>query len=149
MQKNRNKWMAAALAAITLTVVATAAKATRVANAIWAEDRIFSTILTPATFKNPPPHSTDVLFNFDGSGLSGQRSVAEAAPGPGFNGGRWHVHAVTFTEAGMMLHDADDDGMVDFELTNAEDVLDAADMGLVTIADTGIFFECPLLSSKP
>ena len=150
MQK-RNHYLVLGLAALLVTIITvTAARATRVENALWAEDQIFDTVLTDTSFKNPPPHSTDVLFNFAESGLSGQRSVAEAAPGnPGFNGGRWHVYAVTFTEAGKMVHDADDDGVVDFELTNAEAVLEQADMGLLTISDTGIFFECPLLKSKP
>lgn len=150
MLKNRKQWLAAAFAATTLTIVTvTAGRATPAENAIWANDQVYGTVATDTSFQSPPAHSTDVIFSFDGSGLSGQRSVAEAAPGDrDYNGGRWHVYAVTFTEAGMMLHDADSDGVVDFELTNSEDVLAAAEMGLVTIADTGIFFECPLRPSR-
>ena len=81
--------------------------------------------------------------------MGGQRSVAEVAPGdPGYNGGRWHVYAVSFTEAGLMEYDQDGDGVANLELTNAEAVLDAADLGLLTISDTGVFFECPLLPSR-
>jgi hypothetical protein len=87
-----------------------------------------------------------VIFNFMDSGLSGQRSVAEAAPGdPDYNGGRWTVMAVTFTEAGLIVFDPDGDGAVNFELTNAEAVLESAELGLLTIQETGIYFECPLL----
>ena len=126
-----------------------AGRATKVADAIWVHDELYGTVLTDTNFKSPPAHSTDVILNFDGSGLSGQRSVAEVAPGdPGYNGGRWHVYAVSFTEAGLMVHDPDGDGVVNFELTNAEAVLDAAELGHLTISDAGVFFECPLLRSK-
>jgi hypothetical protein len=126
-----------------------AGRATKVADAIWVNDQLYGTVLTDTSFKSPPAHSTDVIFNFDGSGLSGQRSVAEVAPGdPGYNGGRWHVYAVSFTDAGLMEYDPDGDGVLNLELSNAEAVLDAADLGLLTISDTGIFFECPLLRSR-
>lgn len=126
-----------------------AGRATKVADAIWVNDQLYGTVLTDTNFKSPPAHSTDVIFNFDGSGLSGQRSVAEVAPGdPGYNGGRWHVYAVSFTDAGLMEYDPDGNGVVNLELSNAEAVLDAADLGLLTISDTGIFFECPLLPSR-
>jgi hypothetical protein len=126
-----------------------AARATKVADAIWADGRLFSTVLTDTSFKSPPAHSTDVIFNFAESGLTGQRSVAEAAPGnPNYNGGRWHVYGVTFTELGRMIHDPDGDNAVNFELMDAETVLMHAELGHFTIADTGIFFECPLLHSK-
>lgn len=53
--------------------------------------------------------------------------------------------AVTFTAAGMAVFDPDNDGMVNRELTNAEDLMTAAEMGYVTITDTPVRFECPLL----
>lgn len=125
---------------------ATAGRAVRVNNAIWAHDRLFDTVLTDTAFKNPPPHSTDVLFNFMASGLDGQRSVAETAPGDrGYNGGRWAVKAVVFTELGVSVHDPDGDGFVNFELTNAEDVLTHAMLGHLVIHDTDVYFECPML----
>jgi hypothetical protein len=88
-----------------------------------------------------------VIFSFMGAALSGQRSVAVYAPGdPEYNGGRWNVMVVEYTEAGKALFDPDKDGAVNFELTNAEDLLDAADMGYVTITEAGVHFECPLRS---
>jgi hypothetical protein len=123
--------------------------AMRVKNAIWAHDQIYSTILTPTSFQMPPSHSVDKLYNFDMSGLSGQRSVSEAAPGdPGYNGGRWWVQAVVFTEQGISVHDPDGDGLVNFELSNAEAVLHHAGLGHLTILSTSTYFECPLLKSK-
>ena len=97
-----------------------AGKATVVSGAIWAHDHLYGTVVTDTSFKSPPEHTTDVLFNFANSGLSGQRSVSESAPGDrNYNGGRWNVISVTYTAAGLAFFDADNDNSVDFELTNA------------------------------
>lgn len=53
----------------------------RVAEAIRAYDNLYDTIVTPATFDALPEHSTDMIYSFMMSGLLGQRSVAESAPG--------------------------------------------------------------------
>jgi len=125
-----------------------AAPATRVADAIWVHDQLYGTVATDTAFTSPPPHSTDVIFSFANSGLDGQRSVAQYAPGdPDYNGGRWNVMVVKFTELGKQMYDADGDGMVDVELTNAEDVLTQAELGLLSIMMPGVYFECPLLPS--
>ena len=52
---------------------------------------------------------------------------------------------VVFTDQGMDIHDADGDGVVDFELTNAEAVLHHAELGHLVIIDAEFYFECPLL----
>lgn len=125
---------------------ALAAKAGHAPNAIWVHNVLYGTIGTDTAFKSPPDQSTDVIFSFADSGLAGQRSVAVYAPGdPEYNGGRWHVMAVTFTDAGKALFDPDHDGEVNMELTNAEDLLTAAQMGYISITDTPVRFECPLL----
>lgn len=127
-------------------VAAHAGRATRVSAALWANGVLYDTVGTQTSFKNPPPQSLDMLFNFDGSGLTSQRSVSESAPGDtDFNGGRWSVMAVTFTKAGLDSLDMDGDGKVDVEMTSEQDVMDALDAGLITIAATGTYFECPLL----
>ncbi len=123
--------------------------AARVPEALWAHDRLYDTVLTPTSFVAPPAHSTDALYNFGMSGLSGQRSVAESAPGDrDYNGGRWSVRAVVYTEKGRTVFDPGGDGTVDFELTNAEDVLAAALAGDVEILETSIYFECPMLPRR-
>lgn len=128
---------------------ALAGKATRVADAIWVHDTLYGTVATDTVFKAPPPHSTDIIFSFAGSGLEGQRSVAVYAPGDrGYNGGRWNVMAVSYTESGKAVFDSDKDGTTDAELTNAEDLLEAAELGYLTIAEPGIYFECPLLRQQ-
>lgn len=121
-------------------------RAIKVENAIWANDTIYGTVLTNTSFKNPPKHSTDTLYDFGMSGLSGQRAVSDAAPGDtDYNGGRWSVKAVAFTTQGIAAHDPDGDGMVNFELMNADAVVAHEALGHITIMDTDISFECPLI----
>jgi len=120
-------------------------RATVVRSAIWAHGHLYGTVATVTAFKSPPEQSTDVIFSFAGSNLTGQRSVSEAAPGDAdYNGGRWNVMSVSYTDAGLAFFDADHDGSVDFEMTNAEEVLEAAEMGLITITKANVYFVCPL-----
>ncbi len=129
-----------------MSSTASADRATKVENAIWANDTIYGTVLTDTSFKNPPAQSTDTLYNFGMSGLSGQRAVSDAAPGDrDYNGGRWSVKIVTFTAQGIAAHDPDGDGMVNFELTNADAVVAHEALGHIVIMDTDISFECPLI----
>lgn len=121
-------------------------RAGRASDAIWVHDQLYGTVATDTAFASPPPQATDIIFSFADSGLKGQRSVAQYAPGdPEYTGGRWNVMVVTFTPLGKTIHDADNDGEVDFELTNAEEVLHHAELGHLTIAEPGVYFECPLL----
>lgn len=154
--KNRNYLskasVTAMLAGIALvglgTLSAQAAPAKRAAKAIWVDNTIYNTVLTDTAFKSPPPQSTDIIYNFDNSGLSGQRAVADAAPGDrGYNGGRWVVKAAVFTPLGLAMLDMDGNNAIDNELTSEQDVLDAVDAGLLVIHDTGKYFECPVIPS--
>lgn len=137
----------ALLGLVTSLLPATANAGTRITDLVWANDLIYDTIITPATFKDPPEQSTDILYSFMMSGLDGQRPVSDAAPGdPDYNGGRWSVKMVVFTEAGLAAHDPDGDGFVNFELKNAEQLLfHAAVLKHFEIFDTDIFFVCPLI----
>ena len=126
-----------------------AAPAIRVSEALWANDKLFDTVLTDTSFNLPPMHSTDVLYNFGMSGLQGQRAISAAAPGDrDYNGGRWSVKVVVFTVAGKAAHDPDGDGFVNFELTSVDAVLAHHALGHFDIIDTSIYFECPLLPGK-
>lgn len=138
------------LAVVSMAVSSPAtAKATRVAEAIWAHGNLYDTVITPATFVSPPEHSTDTIFNFTMSGLMGQRAVADAAPGDRhYNGGRWTVYMAVFTPAGMEVHDADGDGYVDYELTGADEVLQQVSLGNVEVHPANFYFECPMLPRK-
>jgi len=124
-------------------------KGFRVNGAIWAHNDLYDTVITDTAFHLPPVQTTDTLYNFSMSGLGGQRAVSESAPGDrNFNGGRWAVKLAIFTELGKSVHDPDGDGIVNFELTNAEAVLDHLALGHLEIIDTAIYFECPLLPSR-
>jgi hypothetical protein len=137
------------LVVLTGTTALYAGGATRVAEAIWANDNLYDTIVTPTTFVAPPEHSTDRIYSFMMSGLSGQRSVAESAPGDqDYNGGRWDVQMVVFTAQGINAHDPDGDGFVNFELTNSEDVLAHEQLGHIIINEANFYFECPLLPRR-
>lgn len=126
-----------------------AERAMRVPNAIWVDGQIYDTVATSTSFRAPPARSTDLIYSFMMSGLAGQRSVAEAGPGDrDYNGGRWTVKMVIFTDAGRAVHDADGDGQVDFELTSEEEVLMQAIMGYIQILDTNIYFECPVIPQR-
>jgi hypothetical protein len=119
---------------------------TRVDDVIWANGEIYSTVLTTNSFKNPPAHTLDLLFNFAMSGLSGQRPISDAAPGDGhYNGGRWDVQMVAFTDAGKDAHDPDGDGIVNFELTSAEMVMHHVQLGHIVITPANFYFSCPLV----
>lgn len=132
--------------ALSSVVAVHAGRATRVSAALWANGELYDTVGTDTAFKNPPPQSLDKLYNFDASGLSGQRSVSESAPGDrDFNGGRWSVMAVTFTDAGLAALDMDGDGQVDVEMTSEEDVMDALALELISITPANVYFECPVL----
>lgn len=123
-----------------------AGKATKVQDALWGDGELYDTVLTDTMFHSPPLHSTDVLFDFGMSGLTGQRGVSESVPGdPDYNGGRWRVFMVVFTADGINVHDPDGDGAVNFELTSAEEVMDHADLGHLEIAPTDVSFECPMI----
>ena len=90
----------------------------------------------------------DIFFNFGMSGLTGQRPISDAAPGDKeYNGGRWWVHLVTFTPAGIAALDTAGgaDGMLDAEITSADDLLDLEAMGYVTIMPTEMYFSCQLI----
>ena len=123
-----------------------AQRAHKVENAIWASGDIYGTVLTSATFRAPPPHSTDTLYDFGMSGLMGQRAVASGAPGDdGYNGGRWNVMLVSFTVAGLAVHDPDADGTADFELTSEAAVMEHYMLGHIDIMSRNFYFECPLI----
>ena len=141
--------LAACLLVLAGTATSFAEKATVVANAIWAHGVIYGTVATPTSFNLPPAQSTDTIYSFMLSGLTGQRSVSESAPGDrNYNGGRWSVKLVFFTDQGKAVHDPDNDGNVNFELTSAEQVQAHEALGHLTIMETSIYFECPLRPQK-
>jgi hypothetical protein len=79
--------------------------------------------------------SFDGLFKFT-NGVDGQLPVAEASPqNPAYNGGRWIEYFVTFTGTPELV-------------TSYSQLSTLVDSGMVTIVETGNYFQCPLLPMK-
>jgi hypothetical protein len=130
-----------------IVLIAVVAQGKVIRDAIWADGELFGVTLTPNDLPVKGPF--DALYNFNGSGLEGQRSVSESKPGDrDYNGGRWKVLPVTFTALGVSIHDPDGDGVVNFELKSAEEVTAHAGLGHLTIGDPIRYFVCPLHPQK-
>ena len=94
-------------------------------------------------------HSFDKLFVIiNSNNPAGQLPVAEAAPGPGYNGGRWATQTVTWTASGFTAH-----GTVPV-LMSYDDVMLHYSLGHLDInagspeGGPPDYFLCPLLPVK-
>jgi hypothetical protein len=95
---------------------------------IYAHDRMFKTIGTPAMLPNHGNFDTIYVL---GHGLA---NVSEVAPGDrDFNGGRWEVRLVEFLTISPT------------QFTNAEDIQAAAMSGEIAIGPVVKRFECPMI----
>ena len=95
----------------------------------YYEDTIVPTVVPPAT---SPQIGRDNFYAIMG-GVSGQKGVVGVIPGdPGYHGGHWKFHPVTFTTTPYLL-------------TSEAAVLAAAAAGDVTITrDPNADFRCPI-----
>ena len=129
------------LAIAVVMVVATAAPAfaakggnTPIApDVIYADGELYGTIFRGALPYNNNPQAFDQLFLIDGQ----DNPVAEAAPGKGYNGGRWLPTPVSKTASFPM-------GEV---IKSYEELHAAEQAGWVVIGDanTDAAFLCPLI----
>jgi hypothetical protein len=123
----------AAAAAMLLSVAATSVAAGGPPSPAFYVDGVqYRTVGTPTDFSRTgaPASSFDRIYVL-GDGLE---AVAEAKPGDrDYNGGRWMVFPVTWNIAPV-------------QLTSAEQVLDFASQGWLTIASAPVkLFECPVI----
>jgi hypothetical protein len=132
--------LAVALAAVALS--AGIARAGVGGPAFYVDGVIYRTVGTPTDLSGTgaPEHSFDTIYQFFGL----QLNVATAAPGdPGYNGGRWMVHGLSFSDyaAAVAVHDANGSGNFDSD----EEV--AAALASGAASDIGIvkMFECPVI----
>lgn len=109
---------------------------------IWADGMLYRTVATPGDL--PAKGPKDALYVF--TNLEGQHPISEAKPGDrDYNGGRWQVYFVTFTEEGLAIHDADMDGVADFELMSDDAVMHHISLGHLMSDGMGPSFVCPLI----
>jgi hypothetical protein len=111
----------------------------------YVDGELYRTVGTPTDLpvNEVNAHSFDVIYQFFGVQPN---NVAGAAPGdPGFNGGRWMVHGLTFDDYAAALAAYDANGSGDFD--SDEEVEAALAGGLGGATDIGIVrvFECPVL----
>jgi hypothetical protein len=114
-------------------------------DAFWVDGSLYATVGTPTNLPNHGPKDGIYVF----TNLDGQRPVAEAKPGDhDYNGGRWQVTLLEFTEQGLDVHDANDDGMADFELMSWEMVQEHMGLGHLQVAGQGPSFVCPVIRNR-
>jgi hypothetical protein len=109
--------------------------------AFYVDGVMYRTVGTPTDFSGTgaPVHSFDTIYD-----IAGQPNVATAAPGdPGYNGGRWMVHALSIADYDATIAAVDGNGSGDLD-SNAE-VQAALTAGLAV--DSGVVrsFECPVI----
>jgi hypothetical protein len=110
--------------------------------AFYVKGQLYRTVNTPTDLSNTgaPDHSFDTIYDFGGL----QLNVATAAPGdPGYNGGRWRVHALSFSNYAAAVQQFDTNDSGNFDTTS--EVAAALAAGAAT--DLGIVksFVCPVI----
>ena len=134
---------AAGLAVLVFAAVAMAGGAGGVSGpSFYVDGQLYRTVGTPTDLSGTgaPAHSFDTIYEFFGL----QPNVATAAPGDqGYNGGRWRVQGLQFTDyaAAVAAFDANHSGNLD----SAEEV--AAAIGAGAASDIGVIksFVCPAI----
>ena len=110
--------------------------------AFYVDAKLYRTVNTPTDLSNTgaPDRSFDTIYDFGGL----QPNVATAGPGdPGYNGGRWRVHALGFSNYEAAVQQFDTNGSGD--LDSASEVQAALSAGAAR--DTGVVksFVCPVI----
>jgi hypothetical protein len=137
----------AILAAVVVAILAYAPYATVKPDAIWGDGQLYGTVITPTHLPDKGPK--DRLYNFDMSGLTGQAAVAESKPGDrDYNGGRWQVIFLEFTDEGRQVHDPDGDLQVNFQLMSWEEVEQHIALGHLVVKSMGPSFVCPMIPQR-
>jgi hypothetical protein len=132
----------ATAAAVTAAAAAAAGSGGVTGPAFYVDGQLYRTVNTPTDLSNTgaPDHSFDTIYDFGGL----QPNVATAAPGDrGFNGGRWRVHGLSFTNYPAAVMEFDTNGSGNFD--SASEVDAALASGVAT--DVGVVksFECPVI----
>ncbi len=110
--------------------------------AFYVDGTLYRTVGTPTdlTHTGAPDHSFDTIYAIPDQ----DHNVATAAPGDrGFNGGRWMVHALTFSDYDDAVEavDANHSG----DLDSYAEIQAAMEAGYVTDDTVVKRFECPVI----
>jgi hypothetical protein len=110
--------------------------------AFYVNGQLYRTVNTPTDLSKTgaPDSSFDTIYDFGGL----QPNVATAAPGdPGYNGGRWRVHGLSFPNYAAAVSQFDTNGSGNFD--SASEVQAALAAGAAI--DQGVVksFECPVI----
>jgi hypothetical protein len=143
MRKLLLSMLVTSAAAVAFASVATAAGAGPPSPSFYVDGQLYRTVGTPTDLSKTgaPDSSFDTIYQFFGVQ---PYNVATAAPGdPGFNGGRWKVHGLTFSDYSAAVAQFDTNGSGDFD--SAQEVMAALTARAAT--DIGIVksFECPVI----
>jgi hypothetical protein len=139
----------ALLAAAALAVVLLPAAALAAGNgaggvtgpAFYVDGELYRTVGTPTDLSGTgaPAGSFDTIYD-----IGGQPNVATAAPGDAdYNGGRWMVHALTFTDYDAAVAAVDDNGSEDID--SAAEVDAARALGFIASDTVVRSFVCPVI----
>jgi hypothetical protein len=114
--------------------------------AFYVDGVQYRTVATPTDLSRTgaPASSFDTIYDF--GGLQ-PLNVATAAPGDaGYNGGRWRVHALQFSDYAAAVAAFDTNGSGDFDTD--EEVVAALNAGAAT--DIGVVrsFVCPVIKLR-
>ncbi len=112
--------------------------------AIYVDGLLYRTVGTPTDLSNTGAPDSSFQPIYDLSAYQ-DHNVAGAAPGdPGYRGGRWQVHAVSFTDYGAALTYDDANGSGDID--SVAELNAAVADGYASISDAvAKSFECPLI----
>jgi len=135
----------ATIAALAAAIIVSSAAASGVTGpSIYVNGVLYRTVGTPTDFSSTGAPASSFETLYDLSSVQ-PNNVAVAAPGdPGFKGGRWAVHALTFTDYSAAL--AADDANHSGNLDSAAEVQSAIAAGYAV--DNGVVkqFECPVIA---
>ena len=109
--------------------------------AFYVDGELYRTVVTPTNLSNTgaPDHSFDVIYD-----ISEQTNVATAAPGDeGYNGGRWRVRHLEFSDYEAALEAADANASGD--LDSASEIEVARTAGLIMSDEIVASFVCPVI----
>ena len=110
----------------------------------WADCQLFDGVVTPTDL--PVEGNFDELYMNPGGFKDGVNLISDSKPGdPDYNGGRWQVHALQFSNYQGALNDDGVDMNNNDVLDSAEEVRAAMDAGYASDAGVVKSFVCPVI----